>query len=304
MLRRALMRLLLTATPQVYFNENINCINTMPKNLYYLNRYLVGRFSKSLTAEGFSKATIKNYLTDINQFLRWRDKSHRSLTDEQLLSEYSCELKKTFRVSSIKRKLSAVGKYIAFESQELSLLPKRHSPAPRISYTPLLVGVFLMLAVPAIGQGLDSRTDIAHKENMEAEIPANIKIYGTQKADIYTLDTQKGLRIVLAEEPIDAKEVGKSPAFIMADALNTNPKLTSEGSAVIYKGRSETILANDIINEKSFISLTPTSSTGNQTLYLESVAEGYAIVKMDKVQNIDVSFLWKVDNTDVYDSML
>lgn len=278
----------------------------MPKNLYYINKYFVGRFGKALQSEGFSKATIKNYITDINQFLKWRDENHNGLLDDNSTKEYSQALAKSFRASSVKRKLSAINKYIAFENTEISLLPKENSRLSKISYAPLFVGIFLMFTIPAIGYSLNSRSSNINEDKIEADIPANTIISNSTKAEVYNLDSSKGLRVVLANDSFDPSAGAENTTFTITKTLETDstPQSPTQGVGSIYKGRSEAIIVNDIISPRSFISLVPTSSTGNQTLYIETQADGYAIVKVDNLHNQDITFQWKIDNTEVYHSIL
>jgi hypothetical protein len=67
---------------------------------------------------------------------------------------------------------------------------------------------------------------------------------------------------------------------------------TSAGTAKILEGASEAVIRNPNITENNLVFVTPTTSTGNYTLYIKEQKEGEIIVGFDSPVEFEVEFNW------------
>src|SRR5690606_25058068 len=236
----------------------------MTNNLYFINSLLIDRFTSSLLDEGFSKATVKNYLTDVNQFLSWRQKQVL-IDDEELFESYVVEISKRFSKASVKRKLSAIKKYLAFEKSEMSrtkiisddtTLQKR---LLKLNYLPpLAMGALLILALPIATYYMQSQISSFNKTPLSISIPDST-IISTSDGKAYSFKNSQGVRICLSEDSSENIKEGsiENPAIFTKSFNNEDlADLSFQGTATIYEGTTQAIISSSFITTSSFIELT------------------------------------------------
>ncbi|HSW89165.1 MAG TPA: site-specific integrase, partial [Candidatus Saccharimonadales bacterium] len=112
----------LLATNQI--QENPFDINIIKAEQIERDPWMIKNFKENLKKDKVSKITIKNYASDIQQFLTWIEKHKNAdiennrtilpLLNIYFLEQYKTSLQKQFSASSIKRKVSSIKKYIAW----------------------------------------------------------------------------------------------------------------------------------------------------------------------------------------------
>ena len=269
----------------------------MDKHLY--NTFVLKSFMEELRSHKASKATIKNYLTDINQFLNWREKLtllDKVEEDSVLVSMYIKGLTQKFSPASLKRKSSVVRKYLAFEYTHPPHFAKAGS---KYNLIPALGGMVLLLLITPLFN--------ANKQpSINEDATISPTTYTISSKPTYGLVNPRGVSIVLS-----ATEEGNNNMPI-AETINTDIQVSepitttgfsSKGVANINSGKTQAVIISDSISSDSVIYLTPKSAT-NQILFLKETGGGYAVIAVEEPTERDIEFQWKVDNTEVYHSML
>ncbi|HSW97644.1 MAG TPA: site-specific integrase [Candidatus Saccharimonadales bacterium] len=108
--------------------ENPFDINKIKTEQAERDPWMIKNFKENLKKDKVSKITIKNYSSDIHQFLSWIEKHKNSdiennktilpLLNIYFLEQYKTSLQKQFSQSSIKRKVSSIKKYIAWVKEQ------------------------------------------------------------------------------------------------------------------------------------------------------------------------------------------
>jgi len=267
----------------------------MASKLYNQSKHSLSGFKESLEKDGASKLTVKNYVSDVRSFLSWKDKNAYDMPDEEAASIFLKEISGKLSSSSLKRKKSSINRYLSSPRDDSR---KIYSPALAFA------GVVLVLLISAYSSA--NNFDVA-KVNDDTPVDAtNISPVGGNSRQLVNA---KGVRIVLSEDYPAPKE---RDALILKDIANVDlsqvssiqNNFSAQGSTVIPAGKKSTVIVNDLINETSFISITPKSPTGNQVLYIEDQKDGYMVVSMESQLDTEVRFDWKIDNTEVYYSIL
>jgi hypothetical protein len=122
---------------------------------------------------------------------------------------------------------------------------------------------------------------------------------------VYSFERSKGIKLALEDTPpslaIDSvanTSIGLEPPTAQDTFLGNN------NIAEIQKGKSESLIVDDLINENSFVYLTPLSPTDNQTLYIKIKGDGYMVVAVEYPTAEKIKFQWKVDNSQAYHDIL
>jgi hypothetical protein len=74
---------------------------------------------------------------------------------------------------------------------------------------------------------------------------------------------------------------------------------TSAGKGTIPSNAKEVTIINSMVKADSLIYVTPTTSTGNQTLYVKEQLDGKVVIGIDTALNNDISFNWWIIQTKV-----
>lgn len=257
----------------------------MRENLY--PDRLIRSFAESLSSSGVSDLTIKNYLCDIRQFLRWRKGSTSG--DVESFTHY---LSSKLSGSSLRRKASAIRKYLDFE--------KKYSNDShgflKYSFLPVLASlVMLLLLASAIGD----EYALVTKDVPIAPVSYTINIRAPSSFD------KSNLSIILPKEENDEIVLSsnvETQDFEIAQSLPPY-EINEAGLAKIEAGKRQTVVLSNLISADSFVYLTPRSIT-DQVLYVDEVGDGFAVVAVQEEAHEDLHFQWKVDNTEVYSDIL
>lgn len=268
----------------------------MNHNLYSINELLLKNFSRQLSIEGFSKATIKNYITDVNQFLNWKE-DNRIFDNFEAVANYQIFLIKKFSSSSVKRKLSSVKKFILFEDEQFK--ESSEDIKQKFTFAPI---AFLALSIVALPFLFKSSQSIETDE-ISKDVPLHTIISTSQAGQVYSIENSKGIKVVLTNETLNEASLNENInyASFQDEKVST---ISINGTATINKGSKDTIIVNEMIKPTSFIQLTPTSKTNNQILYISEQNDGYMIVSVEREPAEDITFQWKIDNTEIYNSIL
>lgn len=247
-------------------------------------------FSQSLRDNGFSDLTIKNYLTDVRQFLAWR-----SDTGEESPKMYLSDQTKKFSDASLKRKASAIKKYLQIERETVK--------GPRLSATYLVLPMFsVVILVASVVSFINTQSDF--NVQIKDAVIAKSRSYAVDNASppAYIFGREKGLAVVLP----DAPSMSSPKLFTNIESLKpvTSTAAQDQGVAEIAKGENEALIVNELINPNSFVYITPNGSSGNQILYVKIKADGYMIVGVDDNAYETIRFEWKIDNTKLYSEIL
>lgn len=273
----------------------------MANNLYYINNYLLEKFSTSLKENGFSKVTIKNYLSDVKQFIRFKEQSS-SVDNHDAIAMYQDILAKRFKKSSIKRKMSAISRYLVFESKELAKIDnpiKSKRVRSLFYYAPISIGVLLVIILPVMASLYTVNPNNTKGDVIINLIPDKVN---TDINRVATIEDTKGLRFVLQKNDNALPMVNSLGTNDTYNILNTKD-INSSGTAYIQKGEQQTTIANEILSSNSFVTLSLLSPSYGNTLYIANIGEGYMEIKIENPAKETIEFQWKIDNTEIYHSI-
>ncbi len=253
---------------------------------------VINLYAESLKKEGASKATIKNYLTDVRQYLAWREKSN-----SDSVNNFLKESSGSFSASSLRRKASAIKKYLHIERNHYSM------PKAKYIYPPYFIfGILVLIFSAATITNNQSAFNDKVKDTILSS--ANYPLEETTKNLFNANISGKDIKIALTEKPL------KNVNYISEADINneisirslTNYKKITQGSSKIANGKRYAIIINEFVDSNSFIYITPKSPTNNQVLYIEEQGDGYFVVSVPLPADKDIDFIWKVDNMEIYGS--
>jgi len=263
------------------------------KDLFYLH----------LKSLDLSNKTLRNYKSDFNHFLDWLKQNNIYSFNTKDIKNYLKHLRSLDTpTKTINRRLTTLRHYAKFLQQNNIVnqdlteniqnigtarsYPKQKQTMPILITT--AIAILLILQVVVADQP-PSPWDPVLANSSDHQISENIKI-----ADQPSFENTKEVTIYLKDEttgkPIKLSEIDKKML------LNSDTQMKKTGKAILPKNQDSTIIYTKAATSDCLIHLTPTSSTNNQTLYLETQDSGYFIVKTDQPVNSDVSFNWWITN--------
>jgi|GEM_PF-5223132 len=256
---------------------------------------VINLYEELLKKEGASKATIKNYLTDVRQYLAWREKSN-----SDSVNNFLKESSGSFSTSSLKRKSSAIKKYLHIERNHYSIAKAKYIYPPYFIFG-ILVLIFSAATIVNNQPAFDEKvkdTFLSSANYLLEETTKNL--FNTNMTSM----SDKHIKIALTEKPT------KNVNYISEADINNEIRIRSltdygkitQGSSKITNGKRYAIIINEFVDSDSFIYVTPKSSTNNQVLYLEEQGDGYFVVSVPLPADKDIDFIWKVDNMGIYGS--
>jgi hypothetical protein len=220
-----------------------------------------------------------------------------------------------FSKASLKRKRSAIKKYLAFASR--SNLGRYDTNNYLAIYSPiLLIGLFIVASAFVLYNNRNSSKIDSAMNDTPISI-SKIHTIDVSKGNLakasntYYFEDSQGVKIFLSEE--SPKAVYESDVAI-ENEINTqsdikrletiaNEDFSGHSTSAISIGERKVVITSELVNKDSFIQITPTSKT-NQVLYIESQGDGYMVVAVSENTQEEVHFQWKADNTEVYHSIL
>lgn len=251
-------------------------------------------FITSLKHEGYSPSSLKNYKTDIVQFVDW--KKQEKLDDVSFRSAFAVYkkfLKLNYKNSSFKRKVASISKFLEFQDpQPITPVKSKRSFSKSYQRNAILLGVYSLLLVSLLVT-IPLIADDHNKVEPSAEIP-NVNIRSTDYKDIKA----DGVKVSVSAPdniettPEDIIALAQSNVDILEDSNLNN----SSGTSTIEEDTNTVTIYANSVSEDSFVYLTPISPTFGNILYIESQGEGWFRVSIENqaIENID--FKWTVIN--------
>lgn len=277
--------------------------------MYNLNQELISGFERYLDRIEISKITSRFYKSDVRQFLHWIEKKHYQEINEQVVEDYIAYIRgKSTPARSVNRRLSSLRRLSAFMGVDFmkgvtnEQIEKQKQFPVNINRSVAVAGAFLIIvtvlnASPSEGFSLTNPLDTSNK------------VWSEQISSEVDLNTPRQIRKLESVNITIVLEDPKSASFESADRLpfvlsasTARPELTANrtyetsGEGVIYKNDINTKVVNPLISETSRVFVTPTSSTGNQTLFVAGQGEGYFVVELQRLTNADIRFNWIISN--------
>ena len=248
-------------------------------------------FLKTLSDEGKSKISIKNYKADIKSFLDWKQKSHPELSIFKAFKSYRFYLEGKYAESSIARKVSSISGFLRYSFPYELQTEKREKNIKRnlvvISTLSIVISIFLVIIfyenyktskdIKSNGSlVLKGDMDVAESKNHELEDKEDIQVFVSapqieEQSDKYKLTAS----LVEAEEK-DLSFVG--------------------GRSTIKNGENEVKIISPLIKEDSFVYITPYSS--GSELYIKEQANGYLIIANGRNNNQKTEFRWMLKESE------
>lgn len=258
-----------------------------PKNIVegYVN-YLLGK--------GSSKTTIKNYLTDIKQFIIWRESNSSLVDSEETVNLFSKDMSKFFTPSSVQRKVSSIKKFLKFENEEKEVAPKN-----QFSYRPWVASLVILILAILISPKQSGDFIKPTAQERIVNIPNSVTISYSDPS-VIGFEAPKGITISLPTEPIPSSS---TEDMLISNNFREAQVLEEKGTGTISKGETESLVRNSLISPSSFVYITPQGTTNNQVLYLKTIDEGYMVIAVDESAQANINYFWKLDNTEVYRSI-
>lgn len=136
------------------------------------------------------------------------------------------------------------------------------------------------------------QTDTISTEQIK-NVPIN-----TDENDNAWEDKQISIRL----QPAENKDVFLSAKPVIINEKQIVLEMTSEmdtqkstsGKGLIKAGTNSTIIYSDLVTPDTIINITPTSSTGNQIIYIKKQENGMFVVGFDEIVNKMVNFNWEI----------
>jgi len=260
-------------------------------------------FLNKLKSEKFSESSIRNYKSDIQQFINWLIENGHTDTAmmESYFETYKKVLNKAFKKTTYKRKVSSLSTFLDFAfPKDTSVIKTTHSVMKYRSalmlgaYTIVLTTV--LVAVPLL---VDS-----HPSSVEDTITlSKVKT----SSDTINSISADGVKIALAA-PDDSEIRDKTAFYVKGISTDEHVSVTtaeqSSGKAVIKEGSRSVQIYSDSITDSSIVLVTPTTNTYGQQLFVRHQSDGYVEISIDSTAEIDITFNWLVVNTEVYQNIL
>lgn len=257
-------------------------------------------FFLHLRSLNLSKKTYRNYKSDFNHFLQWLKTNDIYSFNTQDIKNYLSYLRsQNTPIQTINRRLTTLRHYAKFLqknkivdydlTQNIQNIGLRTNSFPGTKQTtPILItaaiSILLIVQVIITDQPTSPWDPVLanspdHQLSKNVEITNQPSFENTEEITVYLRDEVTG-------KPIKLNNADKKIL------LNSDPELKKSGKAIMFKNQDSAIVYTQAAKKDSLIHLTPTSSTNNQILYIDTQADGYFIVKTDWPVKSDVSFNW------------
>ncbi len=289
-------------------------VNNLRKPKEKQQKHLLNSYVYYLRSQKISNKTIRNYRSDIEQFLKWLEKRNVQLTEirPRDMKLYCIELAKERSLATVKRHISSLKKFISW-NEGVSDDKNIYELSPYYNGKSWsTAGVFLVvIAVVALTQGLkNEKSNATWQGVLTSEKEVNLSDY--EKLNQKNMNQNsvrwpsKQISIALAREPmskmVDENEVALNIDSSLDNSSTDVSDLSLEldksivGSSYIQARHTETTIYDNRVNKFSYIYLTPTSSTGGQSLFIKTQGRGYFVVGIDNFLEKDINFNWWVSN--------
>lgn len=267
------------------------------KDLFFLHLELLN----------LNKKTVRNYKSDFNHFLEWLRSNNIHELNSERIRDYLNFLRTTNTpTKTINRRLTTLRHYakylrkynitdydLAENIQNFGTNTSSGDFTKQKQAVPILISVaiaILLILQVIITDEPRSPWDPILASSPDHKLSEEIKITDQpsfknkkQEFTIYLKDNASGKPVKLTDAE---KQI----------LLNSDPEIKKSGKATLYKNQNSTIIYSEAVTADSLIHLTPTSSTNNQTLYIDIQKEGYFIVRTAHSADFDISFNWWITN--------
>lgn len=241
-------------------------------------------FLASLSKEGKSKNTVKNYKSDIIQYLDWSKKSKIKNT-----SDYINYLSNKYSPQSMKRKLSSVNSYLLYEPEI------QKSRVVNVPYATVFKTASIAALITITVVSVERANLLDNKAQAYEDVSINPSNENSQIAlntDYKSLKNKK-VTVMLSDEALD-RDVLTSTGEGLSGFAGRGTILASTQEATIYSPN---------ITKDSLIVITPLGTTNGEILYIKDQGAGYAIVAIDSIAQIEINFNWILNNVETYQSI-
>ncbi len=274
--------------------------------MYNLSLGILKDFEKYLDSLDISSSTSRFYKSDVRQFLDWLVKYDYQNIDKYVVNEYIAFLRgRNTPKRTLNRKLSSLRKLSEFLKKDFmkNFSNEKVSRTNFITKNGKAVASAALLLILAASLS-SSKTQAVNLVNpLETKSRVNVEQIADKTDLTAPAQIKSGEKVtIILDQPdsTSAESLDKLPLILGASAnkesLREDKIYESAGKAVIYKGNTNTKVVNPLVSDKSAIFITPTSDTGNQSLFVDSQGEGYFIVALQKAAIDDISFNWLISN--------
>jgi hypothetical protein len=253
---------------------------------------ITARYAQQLHKDKLQENTINSYLSDVRQFIVWKDMfSPNSKVDEALLSQYLKTSSFTRSKFTMRRKEISLKKFLQWTNTN-SARP-RSKPKYLASSTALILLLLLPLAV---------QTNLSSLSYDNLEYASINKDYATTAVTTESpIDISvEGVEVAVSGYEIQAPIQDPSAEVVLSLQNNLEEERSDTleslsptgGTEQIKQGASYTIIYNDSIDADSLITVTATAPSHGETLFIQSQGEGYAVVAIESPIDSPLPFNW------------
>lgn len=260
---------------------------------------ITAQYAQQLVREKMQKNTIKNYVSDVRQFLAWKYMTAPNVhIDSQLIDQYLRVISFARSSQTIHRKYVSLSKFLQWVSlphnneSDIAEKPKENIP---YKFTFATIGALIILLLPL---SISTSTVNEYSEEVFAPTetslsqenisinnkPIDLSVEGVEVAvsgyEIESPMSDPAEMLLTLQENIDAQQ---------EDIESLSP---NGGRHIIEANSTYTIILDESINPHSIITVTPTSETQGQQLYVNSQGDGFAVIAIEEEIDTDLPFNW------------
>lgn len=293
--------------------QNQNYMDEVRNFRKVAKRNTIDDFSNKLLSDNLGAKTVVNYRSDARSFLEWLKKEGADISTVQdwQIKKYLLEIKADISEATLKRKISSIRRLLEWYWETNKVQSKINYSDNvvldgRRNRTSLPGIVVLTVAVLMIIQ-------VFTREKIESPWPDVVAGNNDSKISIGEISSigqndgfdEATMKVVVdgiqTQETDDEATLMLSAAKVAATEkrlveLESQLEGDSYGFAKIEAKRNEVLVRNAYVTPYSYIYITPTSSTENQTLYIGEQGPGYFIVKIDQALDNEIGFNWWLVN--------
>lgn len=258
---------------------------------------ITANYAQHLRSENLQENSIRSYLSDVHQFLQWKEMfAPKAEISNNLIDQYIRTYSFTRSSHTTRRKLTGLTKFYNWFSSttpsntKVSLKGKSY-----LSYAGAFLVVTLSLAgnlsTPTVTQHYNIDTNY---QDLNQKAPSSIS---TQMPDELP-KINKPIDIAVSGYELNTMGRDNSSEVILALHEENQEEVMQEmatafgGTEQIEKLNTYTIILHNSLRKNSIITVTPTAATNGQALYIESQGDGYAVVAIEEPINSPIPFNW------------
>lgn len=241
-------------------------------------------YAQHLKRKSLQENSIASYLSDLQLFMKWKEtNAPLAPFSIEMVKQYLKTASFTRSAETMKRKEVSLTNFVKWinDDEKNSNIYTNNSIG---KYGKYLTG--LALTIVCIQIALSPQ----HKSANDIVFSENISI-----APAHTNFEDVNIPIAVSGYEIETDDVSSPTSVVLSlhdDALSVDT--LNAGKAYIPKGDTFTLIVSDSIKDNSIITVTPTSPTGGQTLYIHSQQDGVAVIAIESSTDHDISFNWNV----------